>query len=238
MGEEPTTTDPQNATLNGTDPTTATVTTATGATSGTTTKEPTLTELQAQVQRMEAALKKANSDAKTHRLENEQLKTFKEQIEASQLSEQQKQDLAAKKLQEQLATLQKERDDAISGRQQERLNYAIQIQATKQGLNPEAASRLLDRSTLEFDDAGNATNLDTAFKAMVKQFDLKPVAGAPTSGGTTNPSRSQTSAPQELSWEVIAELQKNPEEYNRRNANGEISRWIAGHPVRYGQSLR
>jgi septal ring factor EnvC (AmiA/AmiB activator) len=194
MTTEPTTPDPQNATLNESDPKPATGTSATDATSGTTTTEPTIDDLKAQVQRIEAALKKANTDAKTHRLENEQLKQFKEQIEDSQRSEQDKRDLAARKLQEQLAALQKERDDALSLAQTTRVQSAIQVHAIQQGIDPKLATRLLDTSTLEFDETtGNPTNLDTVFKAMVEEYKLTGKAAAPTSGGATNPPRSSGS---------------------------------------------
>jgi hypothetical protein len=220
------TTDPQDATLSGTDPKPATGTPATDATSGPATTEPTIADLQAQVQRMEAALKKTNADAKAHRLENEQLKQFKEQIEASQLSEQEKQSLTTRKLQEQLATLQKERDDVISRHQEDRLNHAIQLHAIKQGLNPEAATRLLDKAALEFDEAGNPANLEAAFKAMVKQFDLKPQTPSPSSGGATNPPRSSSSA-QPLSWDIISKM--SAEEYRARRI--EITQWMASNPM-------
>jgi hypothetical protein len=179
----------------------------------------------------------AKKRAKEFEAQLAELRAFKEQIEDSQRSEQEKQALSAKKLQEQLALLQKERDDALTLAKTARVQSAIQLHAIQQGIDPKLATRLLDTSVLELDEAtGNPTNLDTAFKAMISEFGLEtkkqPVSSA---GRATNPARSQTSAPQELSWEVITELQRNPDEYNRRNANGDISRWIAAHPFRYGQ---
>jgi len=219
------TTDPQDAMSTGTNPTPAMgTTTETDAISGTPQTES-LDAIKKELDALRAALKKANTDAKGHRLKNEELEKFKEQIEAAQLSDKEKQDLAAKKLQEQLATLQKERDDAISRHQEERLNHAIQLQAIKQGLNPEAATRLLDKAALEFDEAGNPTNLDKAFTAMVKQFDLKPVAGVPTSGGATNPPHSQSNI-KPLSHETIARMTR--EEYLARQA--EIIQWKLDNP--------
>jgi hypothetical protein len=156
-----------------------------------------------------------------------ELKTFKEQIEAAQLSETQKQELASKKLQEQFATLQKERDDLTSRYQEERINYAIQLQAVKQGLNPSAAVRLLNKDALEYDAAGNPTNLDKVFKATVEEYQMQPVGGVPTSGGATNPSRSQSSTPTPLTWDIISKM--SAEEYRARRQ--EITQWMAANPA-------
>lgn len=166
----------------------------------------------------------AKKRAKEFEAQLAELRAFKEQVEDSQRSEQEKQALSAKKLQEQLATLQKERDDAISGRRDDRLNYAIQLQAIKHGLNPDASARLLDKSALEFDESGNPKNLDTVFKETVTPY-LKPVT-QPTSGGATNPSGSQSST-QPLSHDIISKM--TGDEYRARRA--EIVQWLANNPM-------
>lgn len=179
-----------------------------------------------ELKRLNDALKRANAEAKEYRIKAKELDQLKADAEASKLTE-------TEKLQKKLADLQAQHDKAVQDRQESINSSAIQLQALQMGIDPKLANKLIDRSELEHDDNGQPTNVDDVLKQLIKEFDLKPKS-VQTAGGATNPSRSASTAPQELSWEVITELQKNPAEYNRRNADGSISKWLYAHPHRYG----
>ena len=119
------------------------------------------------------------------------------------------------------------------------MTSALQVQAVQQGIDATLATKLIDRDEIVFDENCTPTNSTELLKALIKTYpNLVTKQPAPTSGGATNPSRAATGAPKELSWETIVELQKDPAEYNRRNADGSISRWLHAHPYRYGGGLR
>lgn len=165
----------------------------------TTTEQSSLDTLQAQIKRMETALRKANAEAKTFRLESAELKKFKQEVEAKNLSEQEKQELARKTLEQELAEAQKQREDAVREKQELRIEHTVSTQAQKLGFaDPDDARRFLDMAELEFDDKGVPTNvadlLGNVLKAKpyLKAQGSKPVV---TSGGATNPPRSTTSGP-------------------------------------------
>lgn len=127
-----------------------------------------------------------------------ELKAFKEQIEASQLSDKEKQELASKKLQEQLATLQKERDDATTRYQEFRTTMELERAARRIGATNENhiadAIRLIDRAELDFNENGTPTNAEKLLKKFAESHDwLTQGKSVATSGGATNPSRSQSS---------------------------------------------
>lgn len=207
-----------------------------------TTTQPSFEDLQAQVRRLEAALSKANKDAKGHRLENVDLKkshaelqAFKEQIEAEKLSTNEKQERERQKLEQQYAELQKTHENALRQSQERIVNYEVRLQAAKMGIvDPDAAAKLLDWSEIEYDDAGAPTNVEDLLNGLLKAkpyLKAQQSRTAPTSGGATNPPRSQSSAAQPLSWEAITQMAtKDPEQYNRRRA--EITQWMAHNPIR------
>lgn len=163
-----------------------------------------------------------------------ELKAFKEQIEAQNLTDTEKRDRATQQRDQQLAALQKERDDLAQSLRDERTSAAIQLHAIQQGIDPKLAQRLLDRNALERDDAGNLTNLDATFKAMVKEFNLSNKQQAPlTGGGATSPARNTNG--QAVTQEYINSL--TPAEYANLTAEKrrEIALWQADHPYRFGQ---
>lgn len=201
-----------------------------GETPGSTTDPTPSDESAKEVQRLQAALRRANAEAKEHREKSLELDRLKAEAEAAKLSE-------SEKLQQQLTILQAEKEQAVTQAKELRVGSAVQIQAMQAGIDPTLARKLITNDEIEYDEGGNPSNIADLLKALVKAYPtLVGKQAAPTSGGATNPPRSASTAPQELSWEVITQLQKNPEEYNRRNANGEISRWLHQHPYRYGST--
>src|SRR5258708_3817763 len=93
---------------------------------------------------------------------------------------------------------QKSATDAQRELQELRLTRAIERKAAAFNLiNPEIAARLLNRSELEFDDAGAPKNLDKLLTALIQAEPYlvaaangqpqQPVARPASSGGATNP---------------------------------------------------
>jgi myosin heavy subunit len=237
MGKDDTTTTvPNDETTEGTVPQTETVNTSTetGETPEKSTDQPSIDAdaLQAQIKRLEAALKKANSEAKDYRLKHSELsakaKKYEDEEaarEAEKLSAAEKQELVRQNLEKQVAALQSERDDAIRINQELKISNAVASHAHRLGFaDPDDAMRFLDRAEIEYGDDGNPTNVQDLLSAIIKAKPYLKAASkpAPTSGGATNPPRSQSSTPQALSWDVIAKL--TPEQYEARR--DEIQRWM------------
>lgn len=184
---------------------------------------------------LEAAKKLRSENANLRKSKQEaeallaELKAFKEQIDAEKLTTTEKQALASQKLQKERDQLQAERDQALQSLKETRITHAVTLQAQKLGFNdPNDARLYLDESQLNED----LTNVEELLKGVIKTKPwLVGKQSAPTGGGATSPSRSQTSGPQALSWDVIGSMK--PEEYAARSA--EIQQWIAANPFRFGQ---
>ena len=166
--------------------------------------------LRKEIARLDAARKKADKEARDRRLENNDLKKFKDTVEAEKLSEKEK-------LEKKAADLQAKYDTDIRTAKERTLTLEVQLQAARLNIvDPDAASKLLDRSALEYDDDGNATNVEDLLKELVKTKPyLVPVVQqaqtkqAPTtSGGATNPSKTQTNV-QTVTADNYAEMVKN-----------------------------
>lgn len=165
-----------------------------------------------------ASLRQRLRNAETKAKEFDDLKA---QIESEKLSEKEK-------LDKKLADLQAERDAALRERQELRVSNAVSLAATRLNFNdPEDGMRYIKMADLD-DDLSNVGDL---LKQVLKERPyLAGKAGTTqTSGGATNPSRSQSTAPQVLSWEVIGKM--TSEDYNNRRA--EIQQWILSNPPRY-----
>lgn len=138
-----------------------------------------------------------------------ELKTFKEQTEAAKLSDQEKQQLAQKKIEQQLAEHQSQNSDLLRQLQEARINNEVYKNASKLNIiDIDAASRLIDASRIDYDEAGSPTNIDVLLKELVKARPWLAGKTQPqTSGGATNPPRSQTSGPQEITKEYVQQVQ-------------------------------
>jgi FKBP-type peptidyl-prolyl cis-trans isomerase len=139
-----------------------------------------------------------------------ELKTFKEQTEASRLSDTEKQAFAQKKLEQQLAEHQSSNSELLRQLQETRIDREVVRQASKLNIiDVDAASRLIDGSRIDYDENGQPTNIPDLLKDLVKQRPWLAGKGQlPSSGGATNPSRSQTSGPQEITKEYVAQIMK------------------------------
>jgi hypothetical protein len=176
----------------GTNPPTETVTTVpNGETPASTTPASTTPDdTQKQIDELKAALKKANAESATHRHKANELDKLKADAEAASLSE-------AEKTQKKLAALQAQYDTTLREKQEIATNAEVRIQAIQMGMDPRAASKLLDSSAIERDESGNPTNVPALLKELIKEyptlFSKTPPPPPPTSGGPTNPPRSQSS---------------------------------------------
>jgi hypothetical protein len=214
-------------------------TSATDATSGTT-ATLSIDDLTAQVQRLESALEKANKDAKNHRLkiqelgsnsgELTELRKFKEQADAKNLSDEEKRQLERQNLEKQLAEIQKEKESAL--RQTQELRVTNEVFKHGQRLNIidlDAATKLLDSSQIEYDDSGNPSNIEALLKTLVKERSWLVGRQQQTSGGATNPSRETTSNSGEITPEYARKVLSDPKEFRSLSLERQkqISQWVA-----------
>ena len=177
----------QSETQSATDPKVETTTTEPSETPGTTTEAASSDDVHKELDALKAALKKANAEAAKHRHAATELDRLKAEADAAKLSE-------TEKLQKQLAALQRERDEAVTAHQEGRISSAIQVQALRQGIDPALANKLIDRTDITFGDDGAPTNVESLLKSLTKQYPglVAKQAAASTSGGATNPARSQS----------------------------------------------
>lgn len=166
-----------------------------------------------------------------------ELKTFKEQVDAEKLSDTEKQTLAQKKIEQQLVEFQSQNGTLLKQLQEARVTNEVLKQSSKLNvIDIDAASKLLDASRIEYDESGSPTNVDTLLKELVKARPwLAGKAQTQTSGGATNPSRSQSSYPIELNYEYVSKLMQNPTEFNALSPERqkEITAWIGRKYTRF-----
>lgn len=145
------------------------------------------------------------------------------------------------RLKKQLADLQTLHNEQTQATFERIVNLEIRAQAASLGINPkhlDKIARFIEWEGIEPDADGNPTGIKEAVEKLLK--DMPELLGkgsalsAPTGGGTTNPARSTSTAPQALSWEVIGKMTST--EYDARRA--EIQAWIMKNPHRYGRPTR
>lgn len=125
-------------------------------------------------------VKKLRAEAAEYRRRLRQLEEKVKAQEEATLSE-------AEKLQRRLSELEREREHLLAERRERAMRYEVAVAAQKLGIvDPDAAVRLLDTSSLEFDESDRPVNVEEALKALVK---AKPYLVAPhvSAGSPTNP---------------------------------------------------
>lgn len=164
------------------------------------------------------------------------LKRFEEEHKTREEAQLTKEQLLTKQLEE----LQTQHQQITEATFERNVNHMVAIEAAKAGVDPnviDRISRMLAWEDIETSDEGepSQTSVRSLIDALLKDIPGLKRSGTPSlsSGGATNPSRSQTSAPSALSWDVIGSLSAT--EYNARRS--EIQEWIATHPPRYGRKL-
>lgn len=220
--ETSTDTDPQTETVTTSEPdeTPGTTKTAKAKASAQTAASRDDDAVQKELESLKKALKKANDESKEHRLKAKELDELKAKIEADTLSEKEK-------LEKKLTDLQRSHDDVVRAHQERVINYEVQLRAAQLGVTDTSdAVKLLDWSEIEYDDSGSPTNVESLLKELLKAkpyLKRESKSPAPTSGGATNPSRSQTTTAPQLSWEIIGKM--NQQEYEAHRT--EIQAWLA-----------
>ncbi len=174
-------------------------------------------------ERMIADLRKENASHRTrlNKFEEEAKKQAEAQLSKEQL------------LEKQLAELTTQREQELQERFVQTARQEAAIEAAKLGVDPaylDKVFRFLEWDEIEADESGKPANVRELMEQLVKEMPALRGRTAPTSGGATNPARSQSTAPQALSWQVIGNMK--PDEYQARRA--EIQQWIAEHPYKYG----
>jgi hypothetical protein len=190
-------------------------------------------------------LKKLRSEGRALR---ERLKVA--EAKAAELDKRNADDAAAKlseteRLQKQIAEKDAALEAATKRDQEYRISTEIKLQAAAAGVPPNLLDRVVrligtDEITLE---NGTPTNIKELMDALLK--DMPALAGkgqAPsTSGGATNPPRSQSNTPPEINWEVIGRLTPGENGQYKDAQTGQlynpadVSKWQLNNPQRYGQ---
>lgn len=141
------------------------------------------------------ALKAARAEAAENRKAKKELDALHQQAEDAKLSE-------TEKLQKALAEAQSERERTLLQAQERVTRAEVRAIARDLGIKPELALRLIDLAAIEFDDAGDPTNIDALLQQAMTEYGLTPTAkpsahlsaataqqNAPRTGAT-NPPRS------------------------------------------------
>jgi hypothetical protein len=214
ISETPNDADPQSETL---------TTTQIGETPKSTTSKIS-DDTSKELERLQAAVKRANAEAKENRLAAEELRKLKEELEASKLSE-------TERLQKQYNDLKTQHEEYTQEQTERMIKHDVALEAAKLGVDPNLLDRVakfLDWEEIDTDENGRPTNIRELVEQLVKDIPGLKSKSALSSGGATNPPRSTTTAPKELSWDVISKLTKAEYEANATR----IQKWMAEHSRR------
>jgi hypothetical protein len=137
-----------------------------------------------------------------------------DEMQAAQMSELEKANKRAADLERALA-------DATAQRQESILRASVVAEGAKRNVvDPYAALALLDRSTLEFDDQGNPTNIATAMDSLLAQRTYLVAPAGGTRGNADLGARGTAGADQ-LTREALASM--TPEQIAKAEADGRLA---------------
>lgn len=180
--------------------------TGTPASSGETPQKPATTTL-------EEALARIAELEHSHKNAREQADRQAKKLTAYEKAEQDKKDAELSELErtkKQHAELQAKHDTYTKQMHERVVRYEVERQASKLGIiDPEAASKLMDWSELEYDESGNPTNAEKLLEKLLKHKPYlapkqeTPANNPPARGGTPvipamNPGRSNIAPPDAL----------------------------------------
>lgn len=197
----------------------------------TTSTEPQAGESQSETFSLEEA-KKLRSEAANLR---KRLKAFEEaeqQAKDAQKTEQQR-------IQDELAELRSHLDNRAAELLEARVHAEIGKLASKFNflLSPDLVAQLLNWSQIEVDeDTGKPTNVEKLLADLAKSApDIVRKQAAPTSGGATNPPRSQTADSVEITQAYVNRLMSNKAEWDGlpQDQRTRVLNWLAKNPFRF-----
>ncbi|HOM83934.1 MAG TPA: phage scaffolding protein [Armatimonadota bacterium] len=126
-------------------------------------------------------VRKLRAEAAEYRKRLRELEAAVKKQEEAKLSE-------TERLQQRLAELEREQAEWQRERQERTLKYEVMLAAGRLGIvDAEAAYKLLDLSTIEFDEDGNPTNIEKALRNLVSK---RPYLVGGNTSSPTNPARS------------------------------------------------
>jgi flagellar biosynthesis GTPase FlhF len=129
-------------------------------------------------------VKKLRSEAAEYRRRLRELEQTVKQHEESKLSE-------TEKLQKRLAELEREQANYQRERQERTLKYEVMLAASRMGIvDPEAAYKLLDLASIEFEEDGTPKNVEKALRDLIAK---RPYLASGAAGSPMNPARGQSS---------------------------------------------
>lgn len=180
-------------------------------------------------ERMIAELRKENAGHRTKlkKFEEEEAKRTEAQLSKEQL------------LEKQYNELKTQHDAYVEAQFERMIDHEIGLAAAKAGVNPkhlDKISRLLDWEAIDIDqDSGAAKNIGDLVGQLVKDMPELLGKAAPTSGGATNPSRSQSDANGEITAAYVADVMSGKIAWStltpeRRTA---VLNWQSRHPYRF-----
>jgi hypothetical protein len=130
-------------------------------------------------------VKKLRSEAAEYRRRMRELEQIVRQHEDAKLSE-------TERLQKRLAELEREQELSKRERQERTLKYETMLAASRLGIvDPEAAYRLLDLTTLTFAEDGTPTNLEQVLHDLLKAKPYLAKQPQVSAGSPTNPATGQ-----------------------------------------------
>lgn len=117
----------------------------------------------------------------------------------------------SERLQARLSELERQYTEAQRSLQESTLRYEVMLAAGRLGVvDADAAWRLLDASSIEFDDDGRPTNVVDVLRELVRQRPYL-AAGTAVTGAVTNPARPRSTV---LTLDEIRRM--TPDEINER----------------------
>jgi len=146
-------------------------------------------DLSKELERLKTSLKRANAEAKQYREKATELDALK----SKDLSE-------SERLQREIAELKAQQEERAQAQFEQNIRTSVSLEAAKLGVDPnvlDRVARFLDWEEIEVNDDGQPTNIRALVEALVKEIPGLKARSAQTptsSGGATNPSRSQSDA--------------------------------------------
>ena len=126
-------------------------------------------------------VKRLRAEAASYRTKLKELEQKVQEHETAKLSE-------AEKLQKRLAELERQQAEHERERQERTLKYETMLTASKLGIvDPEAAYKLLDLASIEFEEDGTPRNIEKALRELIAK---RPYLAGGAAGLATNPARS------------------------------------------------